>query len=497
MAGSTITRTHWTNDTGTPSVPVGDGTLINEAQLQAIYSAIDQMFAGAGSYATFTLAGLLKLEGFGTHEFAAGGTGSNIVRVRHTTAGTTNAAVFQLGNDSVTTAGHIRVTSTTFTAANINPQDGMVIEAARVGGLSIAASNASGGLRLFTGGTVERARFQASGAFNCNNTTEDLGAGSGYFEKSDAFDGTLTHVLTVSRINGTTTPASPARFAGIAFRDSPTQTYVGAIAGFRRLPNTDFSGGVSFWTKSGAVGTAATSVTGLNEIGRIGYCNPFLTAGMQLWQGGFDDEIMELQSSDVAHAFTTDTNAIAFGIFKKAAPASGGVLMGGYTSADQAVQVVGNYTTPDTTRGLTSKSPVVLIGAKLSGNTAAAMGANENLVTFRDNTNTRFIFDSDGDSHEDGTGWTAYDDHDDVAVIEAVEFQLTADQGNPIDRHFSRWMEDARPMLERLKLVTFNEDGHHFVNRSRMQSLLCGAVRQLARQNQLLDARLTAVESAR
>lgn len=60
---STITRTTWTNDTGTASAPNADGTVINNAALQAIYDAIDQLFAGAGSYATFTFGGQVKADG--------------------------------------------------------------------------------------------------------------------------------------------------------------------------------------------------------------------------------------------------------------------------------------------------------------------------------------------------------------------------------------------------------------------------------------------------
>lgn len=59
MAVSTITRTHWTDDDGSGTT----GTIINEAQLQAIYDAIDQLFAGAGSYTTFVIGGSLEVVG--------------------------------------------------------------------------------------------------------------------------------------------------------------------------------------------------------------------------------------------------------------------------------------------------------------------------------------------------------------------------------------------------------------------------------------------------
>jgi hypothetical protein len=44
-----------------------------------------------------------------------------------------------------------------------------------------------------------------------------------------------------------------------------------------------------------------------------------------------------------------------------------------------------------------------------------------------------------------------------------------------------------REALERLKLVSFNDDGHHFVNMSKLAMLLTGAVRQQAQRLQHLE----------
>lgn len=59
MAASIITRTSWTDDDGSGTT----GTIINNAQLQAVYDAIDQLFSGAGSYTTTTFGGNVRLEG--------------------------------------------------------------------------------------------------------------------------------------------------------------------------------------------------------------------------------------------------------------------------------------------------------------------------------------------------------------------------------------------------------------------------------------------------
>ena len=117
MAATTISsRPTWTNDTGSAAAPAGDGTIINNARLQAdVYDVIDALFAGAGAYATFTLGGKFAVEGFGAHTFSAGGTGVNAVRVRNTTAGTGNYAEVAIGNDSAVVRGYAQMYSTTYT----------------------------------------------------------------------------------------------------------------------------------------------------------------------------------------------------------------------------------------------------------------------------------------------------------------------------------------------------------------------------------------------
>lgn len=176
MAASTITRDTWTNDTGTPSAPNADGTILNNNVLQNhIYARIDAMFAGAGAYVTFTLGGLFKAEGFGLHEFTAGSAGSNAVQVKNTTAGTGNAAYFQASGDSGNALQVIQ-TSSTFTTAGDSPQDGGVLRESGAGGLNISTTHASGMVRVYTGsGTIQR--FQINGAA-AGQMPQALGAGA-------------------------------------------------------------------------------------------------------------------------------------------------------------------------------------------------------------------------------------------------------------------------------------------------------------------------------
>jgi hypothetical protein len=141
-----------TNDTGTPAAPVGDGTLLNAADRVALLDKIDALFNGTRS-ATFTLGTLLAVDGFGVHNFSAGGTGANVVAVRNTTAGTGNYSELRAGNDSSASLGRFIVTASTYTSVGATYQSGVTIDSAGAGGLNLAASHASGPFRLFTGNT--------------------------------------------------------------------------------------------------------------------------------------------------------------------------------------------------------------------------------------------------------------------------------------------------------------------------------------------------------
>lgn len=178
MAASTITRDTWTNDTGTAANPNGDGTLLANTVLQNhIYARVDQMFAGAGAYTTFTLGGIFSVEGFGSHLLSSGGTGANQLTVRNTTAGTGNFAAVNIGNNSSATLAIIASFSSTFSSAAYNFASGTTFVTSGSGGLSVVASDAAGMIRFYTGSAVERMRLAASGGLSIGDTT-DPGAGA-------------------------------------------------------------------------------------------------------------------------------------------------------------------------------------------------------------------------------------------------------------------------------------------------------------------------------
>lgn len=178
MAATTISRFSWTNDTGSVSSPAGDGTLINNAQLQLIFDAIDNLFSAA-----FTFGSTLRVEGLGSHLFTAGGGGANALQVRNTSAGTANLAELDLGNDASATVLSLYATSTTYTAGGAVPQDGALVRSSRGGGLNFEVTHASGIFRWFGTASVAMGSF-APPASTLGNVLTIFGGGFGAGNKS-------------------------------------------------------------------------------------------------------------------------------------------------------------------------------------------------------------------------------------------------------------------------------------------------------------------------
>src|SRR6476660_4052755 len=131
MAASTIGRTTLTDGSG--------GTVLNNSLWQSsIYDKVDALVAAA-----ITFGSTVSAEGFGTHTFSAGGTGGNILKLRNSTAGTTNYCQFQVDNDGGN-VGALLATSSTYTTIGDVIANAMALRSAGAGGRVLTASHASG-----------------------------------------------------------------------------------------------------------------------------------------------------------------------------------------------------------------------------------------------------------------------------------------------------------------------------------------------------------------
>jgi len=345
--------------------------------------------------------------------------------------------------------------------------------------------------------TITRASLTDSTSPSTGDIWNAALVGTAIYDKVDAlFTATVTFErstsgdIAVISSNGSNTSGSDAALQAVVAGSSagdPTVafTITGIVTWTIGLDNTD----------SDQFKIAASTALGTSDIVVLnGLAHVFLnesadanvTTGISINQAGADDGILTFKSSDVAHGITTVIETDTYGYAAKADAAAGGLLWWGFSESTIGFNVKASATTADATRSTAGVAPIVCDSTLKSGTTIGSVGADKNLLVIRDNGTTRFIFDSDGDSHEDGTGWTAYDDFDDVALIASLEGELVSD---PLRESFRRWMTYNRADLERARLVTFNADGRHFVNRSRMQMTVCGAIRQLALRLDALEGR--------
>lgn len=153
-----------------------------------------------------------------------------------------------------------------------------------------------------------------------------------------------------------------------------------------------------------------------------------VTQGLTINQGTSDDNILALKSSDIAHNGTSGYGEADtyFKIFKRNST-EGGAELGGAAEGECGIQIRGYESTNNATKSTAASGAVRLVASTLlGGNTVAMQSGNSNLVTISDNGTCRFIFDKDGDSHQDvGTAWTNFDTEDD-SVLLTVHNQVMA-----------------------------------------------------------------------
>lgn len=428
--------------------PVGGAGVVNAANLY-----LDGGASGAtNNYAIWAAGGSLRFDGVGPH--SVGG------------APLTYSA-FTIRGTFVHSGGSPRVLD--LNNATLNPAAGENGYIAAIGGSTI--NKAGSGTHAEFAGVIFGAPTIGAGASTLTTAATvkinaaPTGASTNYAlwvaGGESRFDGVVTAAIGDLRVGATGIDAS-IRLAGTnnwdLFHDNTADTFA-----IRR-------------NSSAFLTIASTLLFAINDTS-----NANMTVGLTINQGGADDEILSLKSSDIAHGMTGATETDTFASLLKASQNAGGLMMIGYTSATTSLYLIGRGTTDDTTKATNAIGYVHLMGQKKSGASPGAAGANANLVVITNNGTTTHIFDADGDSHQDvGTAWTNFDDRDDVLALDALS-ALVSREGDPLREAFGGWMNEHRKPLEDARIVTFNDDGHHFINWSRTHMLEIGAIRQLGR----------------
>jgi hypothetical protein len=216
--------------------------------------------------------------------------------------------------------------------------------------------------------------------------------------------------------------------------------------------------------------------------------NTEMTQGLTINQGANDDEILSLKSSDVAHGDTSTTETDTFGKFGKSDSAAGGLSVVGYRDSDggagDALILKGFLDENANTNKTTSASGVIrMIATITDGSTGeTTVNSDGNLMVIGNYNTTRFIFDAEGSAHAD-VEWTTFDSENDVALLDAMTHEFESRKSDPVKAEYGKFMNEHKQLLQEHKIVNFYDDGPRaMVNTTRLQMLLTGAVRQLARK---------------
>lgn len=273
------------------------------------------------------------------------------------------------------------------------------------------------------------------------------------------------------------------------------QGLFGTVKGLLTNGTDNTTGNLAISLRNAVGDTSLTEIMRVNSDGAVfinAVSNSFMNAGLTINQGPNDTEILSLKSSgDVSHSFTAFSEASTYAMFKKESAANGGLQMMGLSDSGGATSL-SFYAwagAVDATKSTAAVGAVMITGGITDGSTGAGgMTANSNLLVVRDASNARFILDSDGDSHLDGSGWATYDSLDDVATLNLLTAYVTR-ADDPLKASFGQWLAQSREPLERLKLASFDAQGRPFVNMSKLLMLVTGAVRQVGGRLEALERR--------
>ena len=214
---------------------------------------------------------------------------------------------------------------------------------------------------------------------------------------------------------------------------------------------------------AGATGTTFFNSGPMVGIGESG-TNGNMTIGLTIDQGANDNEILALKSSDMNHGVTGAAETDTYLSVKKHDAASGGARLQAFTESDDALVLFSCHLSDNTTKSTGATASIVNDVYKGDGTNTGTPGANSNLMAIRNGgVGVRFIFDADGDSHQDvGTAWTNFDGEEDAQVCRSVAHVMTelaetskggVGAGVMVKSKFDQWGIDHKESLIHMGLI--------------------------------------------
>jgi hypothetical protein len=343
--------------------------------------------------------------------------------------------------------------------------------------LTLNAANAARPL-----GTQEGTHFTTVGNADLSNSSGTVAIGStvalhqaGY---SAAGSTTVTHATTLY------IPGVPVAGTNVTFTNTAYSLWVDA--GNVRIDG-DIQSGANLTFQNDSIRMLSGGDLVMFNNGRKIFVNDSASGqtsiGIIANQGGYDDQILELKSSDVSVAMTGTTDADTYGAFKKRHATQGGLDIMGLSEAERGINLTAYLGSVTTTQNSTSSEAGVNVRVTMTdGSTGLqAPTANANLfgVSTFDGSSTlvQFLVDEDGDLFANGSATTVYDAYDDTALVRAVD--LTMNPEKIIRNEWDSFVRYNEKDLVDARLLGDTIANGGLVNVTGMQRLHNGAISQL------------------
>ena len=216
--------------------------------------------------------------------------------------------------------------------------------------------------------------------------------------------------------------------------------------------------------------------------------NANMTIGLTINQAANADEALALKGTGVAHGITNFAETDTYYTEGIQSATDGGAKIRGYSEVTIGYHVESLYVTDTAVRSTAARAPLEYAGWLRNGAGPGLTNpaAGQNLVAFRSGSNTRAIFDTDGQLHLDSTlAENVWDYEEDTQLLRA----LTLATGNPaqvIKSEFDSFLKYNKQDLIRLGILS---EGM-FINWTQTWRLMMGALWQQNLKISNLERRL-------
>ena len=166
------------------------------------------------------------------------------------------------------------------------------------------------------------------------------------------------------------------------------------------------------------IGGSELTRFGSNMIMHNETANGGMTVGVTINQGGQDNEILALKSSDCAHGITGIAETDTYGLFRKYSATEAGLAVEALSEGTTAFWSRHVGTGENTTDATTSVANTNHIFALKDGTGKTPYGSTGNMVLWSNDGTARVLFKGDGTVHASDTSWaTSLDTEDDMKAL--------------------------------------------------------------------------------